>query len=115
MLYACILGVVRFLEGISWGYSVFLMHQQLDLDNILAVKVLINHMMRLKQHFRENAEFKTTFQNDKLAVYNTDYFFKGKNRNGPLTVVGSLSYASLEKLFTDREVRSSPFNKFLSN
>jgi hypothetical protein len=30
LLYSCILGVIRFLEGISWGYSIFLMHQQLD-------------------------------------------------------------------------------------
>ena len=26
LLYSCILGIIRFLEGISWGYSVFLMH-----------------------------------------------------------------------------------------
>ena len=25
-MYACLLGTIRFLEGISWGYSVFLMH-----------------------------------------------------------------------------------------
>ena len=30
LLYACILGIIRFLEGISWGYSVFLMHHTLD-------------------------------------------------------------------------------------
>ena len=41
-LYACLLGTIRFLEGISWGYSVFLMHQQLDEDSSLAMKVIFN-------------------------------------------------------------------------
>ncbi len=78
MLYACILGVVRFLEGISWGYSVFLMHQQLDLDNVLAMKVFFNLMLRLKQHFRENKEFINAFNGDRSAFYYSEFYFKSK-------------------------------------
>ena len=56
LLYSCILGVVRFLEGISWGYSVFLMHNSLDQDNSVAMKALFSLLLKLKQHFREIKE-----------------------------------------------------------
>lgn len=37
VFYACLLGVIRFLEGISWGYSEMLMHQTLEKDHVLGV------------------------------------------------------------------------------
>jgi hypothetical protein len=31
--FGCIIGVLRFLEGVSWGYSSLLSHKELDDEN----------------------------------------------------------------------------------
>lgn len=54
ILYACIIALIRFLEGISWGYSPMLLHQTLDKENVLSLKVTVNLLMMVKQTFREN-------------------------------------------------------------
>jgi hypothetical protein len=49
--YGLVIGLYRFLEGVSWGYSTLLTHKELDSDNLLNVKVLYNFMVRLKRFF----------------------------------------------------------------
>ena len=56
-LYACLLGIIRFLEGVSWGFSKMLMHFNPDKETILTVKVIFNHLLSIKQDFRENLKF----------------------------------------------------------
>jgi hypothetical protein len=55
------------------------MHQQLDSDNVIAIKVMFNLMLRLKQHFRESKDFSNVFNNDKNANYYSEYFFQSKS------------------------------------
>lgn len=64
------------MQGISWGYSVFLMHQELDADTRTAVLLLFNSLQRLKQHFREAR--KDLKESDVLAVYHSEYYFLSK-------------------------------------
>lgn len=45
------IGVSRFVDGISWGYSSLLPHKELDDENRMVVKVLFNFMVRLKRFF----------------------------------------------------------------
>ena len=40
--YACTLVIIRFLEGISWGYSPMLIHETLDKDMNLTIRVTFN-------------------------------------------------------------------------
>lgn len=54
--YGCALIVIRFLEGTSWGYSPMLMHQKLDTEIMIALKVAFNHLLRLKQGYREDKQ-----------------------------------------------------------
>lgn len=54
MLYSCLLAAVRFVEGVSWGYSPMLMHQKLDKEALLSLKITFNQLMLIKQSFREN-------------------------------------------------------------
>lgn len=49
--YGLVIGLYRFLEGVSWGYSTLLTHKELDSDNLLNIKVLYNFMIRLKRFF----------------------------------------------------------------
>lgn len=49
--YGLVIGLYRFLEGVSWGYSTLLSHKQLDNDNLMSIKVLLNFMGRLKRFF----------------------------------------------------------------
>lgn len=49
--YGLVIGVYRFLEGVSWGYSSLLTHNELDRDNMTSLKVLFNFMIRLKRFF----------------------------------------------------------------
>ena len=46
--------MIRFLEGTSWGYSEMLMHDKLDRDTSIALKVTFNLLLRLKQSYRED-------------------------------------------------------------
>ena len=46
--YACSMVVIRFLEGTSWGYSEMLMHQRLDDETLIALRVTFNLLLRLK-------------------------------------------------------------------
>ena len=46
--------VIRFLEGTSWGYSPMLMHQKLDPETTIALRVTYNLLLRLKQTYRED-------------------------------------------------------------
>lgn len=63
--------VIRYLEGTSWGYSTMLMHQNLDKETTIALKVAYNLLLRLKQIFREDKNLGPTFHNteDVAAVY----------------------------------------------
>jgi hypothetical protein len=54
ILYSCLIAMVRFFEGISWGYSPMLLHQTLDKESVIALKVTVNHLIAIKQTFREN-------------------------------------------------------------
>ena len=47
-LYSCFLALLRFIEGISWGYSPMLMHQTLDKEGVIALKVTFNWLVALK-------------------------------------------------------------------
>lgn len=49
--YGLVIGLYRFLEGVSWGYSTLLSHKELDNDNLTSIKVLFNFMERLKRFF----------------------------------------------------------------
>ena len=49
--YGCIIGMVRYLEGVSWGYSIHLMHRELDKDSLKGLKLLFNLLLRLKKMF----------------------------------------------------------------
>jgi len=49
--YGLVIGLYRFLEGVSWGYSTLLTHKELDNDNMTSIKVLFNFMIRLKRFF----------------------------------------------------------------
>ena len=55
--YGCAMVVIRFLEGASWGYSEMLMHHKLDKDVAIVLKVTYNHLLRLKQSYREDKTF----------------------------------------------------------
>lgn len=63
--------VIRFLEGASWGYSEMLMHQTLDKDTIVALRVTFNLLLRLKQTFREDKVIGPAIQKeeDVPAIY----------------------------------------------
>ena len=52
--YACTLLVIRFLEGISWGYSPMLIHESLDKEMSLSLRVAFNLLQRIKQIYRED-------------------------------------------------------------
>ena len=52
--YACTLVVIRYLEGISWGYSPMLIHESLDKDMSLTICVTFNLLQRIKQIYRED-------------------------------------------------------------
>lgn len=49
--YGLVIGLYRFVEGVSWGYSTLLTHKKLDNDNLTNIKVLYNFMIRLKRFF----------------------------------------------------------------
>jgi hypothetical protein len=50
------------------------MHQNLDQDTSLAMKVIFNHLLRLKQFFRENKDFTHLFPVvDKPATFNSEF------------------------------------------
>ena len=69
--YACAMVVIRFLEGTSWGYSEMLMHQRLDKDTAIALKVTYNLLLRLKQAYREDKVLGPAIQRqeDVPAIY----------------------------------------------
>lgn len=46
--YGCAMVTIRFLEGTSWGYSEMLMHQKLDTETMIALRVAFNLLLRLK-------------------------------------------------------------------
>lgn len=48
ILYACLLSILRFMEGISWGYSPMLMHQKLDEETMLSIKITINQLVMIR-------------------------------------------------------------------
>ena len=48
ILFACILALIRFLEGVSWGYSPMLMHQKQDKEGIMSIKLLMNQIVMVK-------------------------------------------------------------------
>ena len=48
ILYACLLSILRFMEGISWGYSPMLMHQKLDEETMLSIKVTLNQLVMIR-------------------------------------------------------------------
>jgi len=50
--YACLIASVRFLEGLSWGYSDMLSHTDVDAETKMTLKVIFNIFLRLKQNFR---------------------------------------------------------------
>ena len=52
--YTCTLATIRFLEGISWGYSPLLIHDTLDKETSYAIRVIYNLLLRVKQLYREN-------------------------------------------------------------
>lgn len=47
-LYSCLLAILRFIEGISWGYSPMLMHQALDKEAQLSLKVTVNQLILIR-------------------------------------------------------------------
>ena len=69
--YGCAMVVIRFLEGASWGYSEMLMHHKLDKDVAIVLKVTYNHLLRLKQSYREDKTFGPSLQKeeDVQALY----------------------------------------------
>ena len=69
--YACAMVVIRFLEGTSWGYSPMLMHQNLDKETTISLRVTYNLLLRLKQSFREDKHIGPAFsqEEDVPAVY----------------------------------------------
>lgn len=54
LLYSSLLATMRFLEGISWGYSPMFLHNTPDKEITLSVKVNLNMLIMIKQSFREN-------------------------------------------------------------
>lgn len=42
ILFACIVALIRFLEGVSWGYSPMLMHQKQGKEGTMSIKLLMN-------------------------------------------------------------------------
>jgi hypothetical protein len=55
------------------------MHQNLDQDTSLAMKVIFNHLLRLKQFFRENKDFTHLFPVvDKPATFNSEFLYQSK-------------------------------------
>ena len=73
---------------------------------MLAAKVMLNLMLKLRQHFRENKDFQQqNISNDKPACYHSEYYFRNL-----------LSYSSLEKLITDKEEkRPVQHSQYLQN
>ena len=61
--YACSIIVIRFIEGISWGYSPMLPHDELDKNSLLALKVTLNLLIRLRQIYYEDKIFRSCFTN----------------------------------------------------
>jgi hypothetical protein len=47
--YACLLAIMRFTDGVSWGYSDMLQHEDLEYDNKLAIKVIFNILLKVKK------------------------------------------------------------------
>ena len=52
--YACTLAIIRFLEGISWGYSPMLIHDSLEPNLCIMIRVVYNLLLRIKQIYRED-------------------------------------------------------------
>jgi hypothetical protein len=54
--YSCLIATVRFLDGLSWGYSDMLAHTEVDADTKITLKVILNIFLRLKQRFKSNKD-----------------------------------------------------------
>lgn len=69
--YACSLVIIRFLEGISWGYSQMLVHDSLETKLNHTIQVVYNIILRIKQIYREDKEFgqEASKYGDTPAVY----------------------------------------------
>jgi len=46
--YACLLATIRFLDGLSWGYSEMLIHDDVDQETKLTIKVVFNLLLKVK-------------------------------------------------------------------
>ena len=70
MLYSSLLFTVRFLQGISWGYSPLFMHQNLDKEIVLSIKVVVNLSLMVWQNFRENQQLSQALnERDIVSLY----------------------------------------------
>ena len=54
--YSCLIATVRFLDGLSWGYSDMLAHTEVDAETKITLKVIFNIFLRLKQRFKAKKE-----------------------------------------------------------
>ena len=48
------LASVRFFEGISWRYSPMLIHERLEKEYSINIRVIFNLLQRVKQQIRED-------------------------------------------------------------
>lgn len=76
--YGCAMVAIRFLEGTSWGYSEMLMHQKLDNETSITLRVCYNLLLRLKQGYREDKQIGPVFHKDEdvAAVYFPEPIFQ---------------------------------------
>lgn len=53
LLQSCLVAIIRFAEGISWGYSPMLMHQVIEKENEYCVHLVLNLLATVRQYLRE--------------------------------------------------------------
>ena len=102
--YGLVIGLYRFLEGVSWGYSTLLTHKELDQDNLLNLKVLYNFMIRLKRFFLVKKE--ADFGDCSIPTPSTvnDYV------NNEIDFLGSLDHKDMENLIQGNLKPTEKFN-----
>ena len=74
------------------------MHQNLDEDTSLAMKVIFNLLLRLKQYFRESKDFSPLFTVvDKPASFLSEFNFSSKHK--PLSFfLDFMSYSHMDQM-----------------
>jgi hypothetical protein len=90
--YGLVIGLYRFLEGVSWGYSTLLSHKELDNDNMTSIKVLYNFMVRLKRFFLVKKEDDFSDCKPSTLTNVNDYV------NNEIDFIGSIDHDDMENL-----------------